>query len=192
MDPGAWLGLGLLYLVFNALRKGGATPRTTTKPRSTAKPPPRTAPRPAGGSDPTQREGARLQELLRDLGRTLDQAAGPQGRPADHRLPPAAEVEDRRTLEASAEVEEREARRRERPMVDQDDEAEAVVARRLREAAQHGAPLTGADHLAFDSRIRQQPADHTATRPYSAAQLRNAMVWREILGPPVALREDLP
>ncbi|MBA3344021.1 MAG: hypothetical protein H0T44_01770, partial [Gemmatimonadales bacterium] len=40
----------------------------------------------------------------------------------------------------------------------------------------------------FDSRIRQEPADHTAVRRYSAQQMRDAFVWREILGPPVSER----
>ena len=33
-------------------------------------------------------------------------------------------------------------------------------------------------------------ADKTATRGYTARQLRDAVVWREILGPPVSLRGE--
>ena len=47
-------------------------------------------------------------------------------------------------------------------------------------------PLTKADHVKFDSQIRQEPADHTATRGYTPEELRRAVVWREILGPPVS------
>jgi hypothetical protein len=64
------------------------------------------------------------------------------------------------------------------------------VARRIAAAEAQGKPLTKADHRAFDARIRQEPADKTATRGYTARQLRDAVVWREILGPPVSLREE--
>jgi hypothetical protein len=74
--------------------------------------------------------------------------------------------------------------------VDQDDEAERVVARRLKAADARLAPRTRADHTAFDARIRPEPADHTAVAPSRAERLRHAVVWREILGPPVSLRES--
>jgi hypothetical protein len=192
VDPGGLVVLGLMYVVFNALRKAGTKPRPGAKPtarqpqRPASGPPVRQAPtRPKSELDPTQREGARLQDLLRDLGRTLDQAAGPAGRRPDRALPRAEEVEPR---EQSLDVE---PSRRERPVVDQDDQAEAIVAKRLEEASDHGRPLSAADHVAFDQRIRQMPADKTAVRVYTPAQLRDAIVWREILGPPVALRDDL-
>jgi hypothetical protein len=39
--------------------------------------------------------------------------------------------------------------------------------------------------------VRQEVADHTAVqRKYTPEQLRNAVVWREILGPPVAVRGE--
>ncbi len=57
-------------------------------------------------------------------------------------------------------------------------------------AEAQGKPLTKADHRAFDERIRQEPADKTATKGYTARQLRDAVVWREILGPPVSLRGE--
>jgi hypothetical protein len=76
--------------------------------------------------------------------------------------------------------------------VDQDDEAERVVQQRLDQVAARGGPLGEADHQRFDQRIRQEPADHTAVRPRDPAidRLRQAIVWREILGPPVSLRDD--
>ena len=75
-------------------------------------------------------------------------------------------------------------------MVDQDDEAERVVEQRLAAAEANLQPLSEADHQVFDQRIRQEPADRTATRAYTARQLREAIVWREILGPPVSLRGE--
>ena len=35
-----------------------------------------------------------------------------------------------------------------------------------------------------------KPADKTATRGYTLQQLRKAVVWREILGPPVSMRGE--
>ena len=143
--------------------------------------------------DATQREGLRLEDLLRDLGRTLDQTSGPAGRAPDRRLPAAQEVEERESLEVKtpeAQSLEIDPRRRERAVVDQDDEAEQVIARRLAAAEANAAPRTRADQVALDSRIRQEPADKTATRGYTLQQLREAVVWREILGPPVSMRGE--
>ena len=73
--------------------------------------------------------------------------------------------------------------------MDQDDEAEQIVARRLQAAEAHGAPRTRADHRAFDERIRQEAADKTAVAASRARRLQQGVIWREILGPPVSLRE---
>jgi hypothetical protein len=206
MDLGPLIVFGLLWVVLNALRKAGSKP-----PNSTRRPPPVRVPRPAlpdasrtksvgpqtppvsaPGLDATQREGGQLEQLLRELGRTLDQTRGPVGRVPDRPLPRAEEVEERGSLEVSPEVRSLEAdpARGERALVDQDDEAEQVVQRRLAAAEAHLTPLSNADHQVFDQRIRQEPADKTATRAYTTKQLRDAVVWREILGPPVSLREE--
>jgi hypothetical protein len=141
--------------------------------------------------DPTQREGSQLEQLLRQLGRTLDQAGGPLGRAPDRPIPPAEEQEEGESLEVApvARSLETDATRSTRVTVDQDDQAERVVARRIAEAEGRTRALTKADHPAFDQRIRQEPADKTATGAYSIRRLREAVVWREILGPPVSLRD---
>jgi hypothetical protein len=149
--------------------------------------------------DPPREEGRALRMLLRELEGALNQGAGgptsvgrgPVGRPAARRLPSAEEVEDREVLEVAPEVEslERDPGRAERAAVDQDDQAEQVIARRAASAASRAGGRTPADHQRFDQRIRQEPADHTATRALTQQQLRDAVVWREILGPPVSLRE---
>jgi hypothetical protein len=189
VDPGALVLLGLGWMVVNAIRKSAGGPPTAG--RTPGRTPPRPLP-PDTGADPTQLEGQRLEELLRHLGRTLDRTAGPAGRPPDRRLPPAAEVEERESLETTPRVRslETEPDRPARAPVDQDDEAEQVAARRIAAAEARSAPLTEADHRRFDQRIRQEPADKTATRALTARQLRDAVVWREVLGPPVSLRED--
>jgi hypothetical protein len=70
----------------------------------------------------------------------------------------------------------------------QDADAEQLVARRITAASVRDAARTKVDHVKFDSQIRQELADHTATRGYTAQELRRAVVWREILGPPVSER----
>lgn len=205
MDLGPALLIGFAWLVVNAIRKAGSKPPGTsgTPPRRAPATPSRPATRaqtgarpktlpPVTGADATQREGSRLEDLLRELGRTLEQGSGPVGRAPDRRLPPAEEVEERESLEVNPEVQslEIDPRRQARAEVDQDDEAERIVARRIAAAEAQGKPLTKADHRAFDARIRQEPADKTATRGYTARQLRDAVVWREILGPPVSLRGE--
>ena len=211
MDLGPALLIGFAWLVINAIRKAGSKPPGTgTPPRrpsgtapgsgtGSARPGSRQLPGaaqrplpPVGGADATQREGSQLEALLRELGRPLEQGSGPVGRTPDRRLPPAEEVEERESLEVAPEVQslETEPRRKPRVEVDQDDEAERLVARRMAAAEAQGKPLTKADHRAFDERIRQEPADKTATRGYTARQLRDAVVWREILGPPVSLRGE--
>jgi hypothetical protein len=106
-------------------------------------------------------------------------------------LPDAEDIEERDSLEVPARVVslETEVRRPERVIYDQDTGAEALVRRRIAAAEARSGALTRADHKVFDERIRQQPAEHTAVRRYTAAQLRDAMVWREILGPPVSERD---
>ena len=64
----------------------------------------------------------------------------------------------------------------------------AALARRCEDLGY--STLTVADHLTFDERIRQEPADHTATAGFSPQRLRQAVIWREILGPPLGLRDS--
>jgi hypothetical protein len=213
MDPGAMLVIGAAWLVLNALRKAGSTSPTKPPPvprrplpdggpaaaKPSGGPPARLRPdatrtRVAVPLDPTQREGARLEQLLRQLGASLDEAAagGPMGRAPDRPLTEAEAEEDTESLEVAPEVQslETDVRRPSRPTVDQDDEAERVVAGRLRAADANLAPRTKADHRAFDERIRQEPADGTRVAASRLRQLRDAVVWREILGAPVSLRDD--
>jgi hypothetical protein len=100
------------------------------------------------------------------------------------------DVEERDSLEEPERVVnlETEVSRRQRPEYDQDTEAEAIVQRRIEAARTRDRPLNKADHRAFDARIRPEDVDHTAVRRYTPAQLRDAVVWREILGPPVSER----
>ena len=132
----------------------------------------------------TQAEALKLQDLLRVLTETA-------GVPTPVPLPSAEEVEERESLEAEEEIRnlETEERRPSRGVVDFDDEAEMIVQRRIREAQERDRALSKVDHQAFDSRIRAV-ADATRVARPKLDSLRRAIVWREILGPPVALRDD--
>jgi hypothetical protein len=201
MDIGTALTLGFLWLLFSLIRgkkrsPQGRRPRAPqTGPASdTSRPAQRPLPLSvlhAPHPDPTQQEGFRLESLLKELAKTLDQSSGPLGRAPDIPLPKAEESEEGTSLETPARVVSRElpVARGERLPVDQDDEAEQVVARRLAAAEARSGPLTAADHFTFDERIRQEPADHTATTKLSVHRIREAMIWREILGLPVSLRD---
>jgi hypothetical protein len=154
-------------------------------------PPAQSQSRPAGS---TQSEGARLEDLLR----VLTEAAGvptTTGGPVERSRPaPLAsdeEVEERESLEVEEQIEnlETEGRRPARREVDHDDEAEAIVQRRIRAAQERDRSLSKVDHAAFDSRFRAVPDATRVAKPKNAS-LRQAIIWREILGPPVALRGE--
>jgi hypothetical protein len=185
MDFTGLLILGALYALLNLIGRS-----QQKKQRQDPLPPqPRRLPQSVGAPDPTQREGSRLELVLRELERALDNAS-PIELPTKS-LPPQEEIEERESLEREPEVLslETEVRREARRRVDQDDEAEQIEARRISAAAARDRALSKADHTEFDQRIRQEVADKTATA-YTARQLRDAVVWREILGPPVSLREE--
>jgi hypothetical protein len=182
LDFGGVLVLGIIWLLFNLIGQGKGRPRPTPQPR------------PPGSPDPTQQEGSRLERMLRELERSLeDSAARQEGHPALLPVPTTADdedVEERDSLENPERVVslETDVPRRVRAEYDQDTEAEAIVQRRIEAARARDRALGKADHKAFDAKIRQQVADHTAVRRYTSAQLRDAVVWREILGPPVSER----
>jgi hypothetical protein len=188
MEFNGLLVLAVLWFLLNLITKAGRksqTPRDPTLPEPVRPRPLPTSP------DATQQEGSRLEQMLRQLERSLEEVAQTD-HPMRIPLPPAEEVEDRESLEVEPEVRslEGEVHREARRLVDQDDEAADIETRRIQAAASRDAALTKVDHAAFDQRIRQEPADHTASRTYTTQQLRDAMVWREILGPPVSLRDS--
>ncbi|HWB42068.1 MAG TPA: hypothetical protein VG500_12450 [Gemmatimonadales bacterium] len=202
MDFGGLLVLGIVWLIFNliSMGKGNARPRPrTTQQRPGTRPP--TPVTTGGAADATQREGSMLERLLRELEQNLEQVGGTlppkparvPGTPPRDEQEIEEEIEERESLEEPARVVslEHEVHRPQREAYDQDTGAEGLVQRRIDAARTRDRALTKADHKAFDARIRQEPADHTAVRRYTPAQLRDAFVWREILGPPVSERDPL-
>ena len=197
MDFGGLLILGAVWLLFNLLGRGRGEerPRPRAAPRLPEPLPNAPAARPPSAGDPTQREGSRLEQLLRQLERNLEQAGAGQGLPPlgvpVPPLPDDEDVEDRESLEQPERVVslETEVKRPARVEYSQDSNAEELVRRRIAAGDARSGALTKAGHKTFDASIRQQPADHTAVRRYTPAQLRDAIVWREILGPPVSERD---
>ena len=193
MEFNGFILLAILWFLINLLtsgRKKPQPPAQAPRPRPRPPEPARTA---RLGGDATQHEGSRLEAMLRDLQRTLEEASE-GGYPKSLPLPPEApqeQWEETTSLEEEPEIRslEEEVRREPRRRVDQDEGAAEIEARRIQAAAARDHARTRADHAAFDQRIRQEPVEHTATRGYTAQQLRDAVVWREILGPPVSERD---
>ena len=183
MDFGGLFVLALIWAFFKLVSKSRDDSATSGLPQ----------PRPGLGPlhDPPQEEGRALRMLLKELERASQQASGPSRRPAARQPPTTGEVEEGASLEVTPRVESLEEvpLRRVRVTVDQDDEAEQVIARRSAAAAARAGGRTEADRRQLDQRIRQEPADRTAVRGLTPQQLRDAVVWREILGPPVAERD---
>ena len=74
-----------------------------------------------------------------------------------------------------------------REVVDYDSEAAKLVASRTAAAEVTALGRPAGAHKAFDERIREVGAP-VAPRTHPLGRLRTAMIWREILGPPVSLR----
>jgi hypothetical protein len=133
----------------------------------------------------------KLREVVQD-------ARGPLGRISLTRIESAEDVEDRTSLEdEGALVAERRLRdvgvverRPDRVVVDRDDAAAMIAQRRVDLAEARNRPHAATDHAEFDQQIRKEPASVIARTPPTVANLREAMVWREILGPPKALQDD--
>ena len=71
--------------------------------------------------------------------------------------------------------------------VDQDDGAEALGQRRFDEAEARNVAWQERDHRRFDAEIRTAPVAPPA--PRGLGGLRRAMIWREVLSPPLGLRD---
>ena len=147
------------------------------------------------GTDPGEGEAPEdewRREIERLLGVRTGPEYGPVGRQSRAGLPEAEEVEERTSLEEDREAVSLETldARSERQVEDFDDEAEAVLARRLAVAEARTSGRTLLDHRRFDEAIRA-PAP-AAPSGRKRPGLRQALVWREILGPPVALRRAAP
>ena len=195
MDPTVVLILGVLWFIVNVVT--GLKKKDQPPPRA-----PRREPLETGQSlpDATQSEGSRLERILRQVERAMEEAEAAPTRPAPQ-LPQRDEqvlyddedVEERQSLETEPEVVSLEevVHRPRRQEYTQDEGAERLVEKRISAAALRDTARTRADHIEFDREIRKEPAEHTGTVGYTTKQLREAIVWREILGPPVSERWEV-
>ena len=78
--------------------------------------------------------------------------------------------------------------RAERVIVDQDDAIEAIAAKRVEWAEARSRSHSSADHRAFDTKVRS-PDAVVSNAPDRLAELRRMIVWQEVLGKPVSLRD---
>ncbi len=129
-------------------------------------------------------------EMLRQLERASRSAEEPA--PVPRRVAPVPSrdepefVEDVRSLEMDV-------HRAAREEISLDTASEAAIQRRREAAARRDLPRSGADHAAFDARIRAEADKATAApaaTPPATARLQHALVWNEILGRPVSLRDE--
>jgi hypothetical protein len=172
MEPNLIVLAVAVWFLVSLLGRGSR--RTPTPPRQPRHP----QQRPLGQArspDPTHRAGGRVEVMLREFQRALE-----EGR----------QVRQDAALESGSEARrlEGEVGRVRREELDQDDQAEQIVSRRINAAAARGQGREAKKGSRAEAPVQAEPADHTATPRYTTQQLRDAVVWREILGPPVSER----
>ncbi len=181
VDFGWVILVAFVFWLLQVLR-AGATGRSG---RGRPVPPATSSGQPGG----TQREGAELEQMLRYLERRLGGESGskPSRPPAQVTVKrPAARVQTKPArLPAPVTVS------LEDP-VDRAAEVQALERQRLAVADARNRELTDADHAAFEAKIRARD-ERTASSPaaapgLTARQLRDAVLWQEILGPPRGLQ----
>ena len=179
-DINGFLVIGALWFVLTLITKAKGSIRSR-------QPGPPSYPRPTplpSRQDPTQQEGVRLQMVLGELRRALEEAAQ-AGSPSGETMARPRQAGESLDL---SEVQSLEGEG-EREPVDLDDEAAGIEARRIQAAADRNAGRKPEAKQPAPL-VRQEPADHTSAPRYSARQLREAVVWWEILDPPLALRNE--
>lgn len=190
-------GLGLLVLLWIVGQilervRGRQQPPAEEVPPEVLIPPTRGRPEPVSAE---RAEEAWRRELEQLFGVEVER--GPLGRQAPVELPPAEEVEERETLETLDTLEEEERlislddRAVEAPppvVVDRTQATRRVLEERLAVAERQSRALTRADHAKFDQKIRAEPTRPAPVRR-ARPSLRQAVIWREVLGPPLALRD---
>ena len=136
--------------------------------------------------DASQREGSKLEQVLRQLNPELaalaDQAL------AESRQQTAAKPEATvRSVTVRSPVEPVAARE------DTDDfmaKAERAIARRRIAAEEHSRGRTAQDHATFHQEVRRPVEAEVESLSAEAPSLEQAIIWREILGPPRAMTID--
>lgn len=175
--------------------------RVPTVQRQAPPPPRRPAPPPMRRPQPSSPTG-RMASGRRKPPPSSE--SGPLGRHGQRPLESHEEVEERESfddgrsleVEESLEVLDESRLRPVRQEEDRDDEAEGIVQRRVKAAESRNRAHSDQDHREFHDRVTkgeigapQTEAAGAAKARSSASNLRRAVVWREILGPPKALED---
>ena len=170
--------IGVVGRIAKSIKQGQGDPRARRPPERVAR-----QSRPA----PTT-----FDELLAEMRSQMETAktaerieAGPAERWHDDE-----DVEDRRSLEEEPVVVSLEVAPpdRQRVRVDHDSGAEQLVADRIAVAETRNREWQLSDHRRFDDDIRRVAVVRPAA-VRAGISLRQAMIWREILSPPVGLRD---
>lgn len=158
----------------------------------------------AEGGDPTQQEGSKLERIMREFEQALEETSQ-QRQPTTAEAEPSwdaeeewegAEPESRSLEDFEPEVRsmEDDFHRPEREVVVLGGDQEALQAGRVAYAETRNRALNAADHHRFDARIRAPQApvpsvEADALPDARLLRLRQAIIWREVLGPPVAMQD---
>lgn len=193
MDFGPLITLGVIYFVLSMLGKLGKQAEAKRRAgQGGGVPAPRPVPPQATRAAPTS-----LEELLAEMRGELDVT-----RERAEAEPWNADVEDEEEI-AEAPYQRPEQSRTwnttvapENPswnepvvVVSHEDAGAADALRRLADAAARNRAWQLADHKAFDIKIRQPaPVRTDATRERNRQRLREAIILREVLGPPKGLQ----
>lgn len=146
----------------------------------------------AAGQGTVVRSGRQSQEEA--LRRVLDALGGAEGRPSTRIGQMRAPADKTAVRVARRPLKRLESALPSEVTLDHDEEAEGVIRERRREVESRNRALAGDDHEAFDERMRRDDAAGVALSSGAASgtvrRLRNLVVWREVLGPPVSLRRE--
>jgi hypothetical protein len=195
----------VVWWLFGLLTSGkrGKQRRDQRRTRPGASAPAPLPPARAEGADPTQQEGSKLERIMREFERALEETSQ-QRQPAPDAEPswdPGEEWEVEEAESRSHEQFEPEVRsieddfhRPEREVVVLGGDQDALQAGRMAYAENRNRALTAADHQRFDARIRAPQApvpsvEADAPPDDRLLRLRQAIIWREVLGPPIAMQD---
>jgi hypothetical protein len=136
--------------------------------------------------DASQREGSKLEQVLRQLNPELaalaDQALAQSSQQTAAKPEPKV-----RSVTVRSPVD---------PIAASEDtgdfmaKAERAIARRRLAAQEYSRGRTAQDHATFHQDIRRPVAAAVESLPAEAPSLEQAIIWREILGPPRAMTID--
>lgn len=173
--------IGVVGRIAKSIKKGQGDPRARRPPERVAR-----------QSRPAPTTFDELLAEMRSQMETAKTAERIEAAPAE-RWHDDEDVEDRRSLEEEPVVVSLEVAPpdRQRVRVDHDSGAEQLVADRIAVAEMRNREWQLSDHRRFDDDIRRVAVVRPAA-VRAGISLRQAMIWREILSPPVGLRGPAP